>query len=72
MAKKKPKKIGLTFDRGDVDPAVWQLFKRSCEGRGEKPGKLINEFMLSVCRKRYRSSTDAFLENIRSVLRYPE
>lgn len=72
MAKEKPKKFKMSFERGDVDPAVWKLFNRVCEGRGENPGKLINEFMLSVCRDRCRSSTEAFLESIRSGLRYPE
>ncbi|KIO48286.1 hypothetical protein SQ11_12495 [Nitrosospira sp. NpAV] len=69
MAKEKPKRTRLLFDKESIDPAVCQVFfNEVCNGDRKRAGELVNEFMQEACNKRYGPGAEKIIESIRRHL----
>ncbi len=69
MAKAKPKRTRLSFDKDSIDPAVCEMFfTEVCEGDRKRAGELVNEFMREACKKYYGRMTERLLESTRRRL----
>jgi hypothetical protein len=69
MAKEKPKRIRLSFDKDSIDPAVCQVFFNSvCSGDRKRAGELVNKFMQQACEEYFGPGAQRFIESARRYL----
>ncbi|SFU39486.1 hypothetical protein SAMN05216417_102204 [Nitrosospira multiformis] len=69
MAKEKPRRTRLSFDKESIDPAVCQVFFNDvCNGDRKRAGELINKFMRQACEERYGPGANRFIESARRYL----
>lgn len=69
MAKDKPKKTRLSFDKESIDPAISHMFFYSvCNGDRKLAGKLVNKFMWKSCQKHFGAGTETILGAIQRDL----
>lgn len=68
MDEKKRKTTTMSFDRGDIDPAIKDEFYRICKCEGWSRGELINGFMESVIRNTFGPGADTVISISRGQL----